>query len=314
MGIHKESLILIIALGLLTNTHFAHAWGTYSCDIKEEGLQKIEEICTESTSKFNSPLTALESKLERVLDFVAEIKLAEDSWFKKATKAMTVERDLSNHEENVSPIEGRDRTVESNSDDDKEVDRERNKQQVRREERENNDDWQNKRKNNDDYDRQERRDRSDRNDRIERRREEDREEKREKANNEDKEYDDGRRMKNDKKDGPKKGACEVQIMDTHETIGMFYMMSYQHGHCANRNPIREPIRYCLGYCATRTFIDRESVLWSQGNDCKSCQATKIETLRIPLTCDDGYNFEKKFNNIVECDCKRCKVPDGKSKN
>ncbi|XP_042855310.1 uncharacterized protein LOC122242150 [Penaeus japonicus] len=104
----------------------------------------------------------------------------------------------------------------------------------------------------------------------------------------------------------KKGECEAQVIDNHETIGMFYMTSFRHGHCANRHPITAPIRHCLGYCATRTYIEREAGIWSQGNRCSSCQVDKLETLKIPLACDDGFTFEKVFENVVSCRCQPCK--------
>ncbi|XP_027236220.2 uncharacterized protein [Penaeus vannamei] len=104
----------------------------------------------------------------------------------------------------------------------------------------------------------------------------------------------------------KKGECEAQVIDNHETIGMFYMTSFRHGHCANRHPITAPIRHCLGYCATRTYIEREAGIWSQGNRCSSCQVDKLETLKIPLACDDGFTFEKAFENVVSCRCQACK--------
>ncbi|KAG7170197.1 uncharacterized protein LOC121864828 [Homarus americanus] len=107
--------------------------------------------------------------------------------------------------------------------------------------------------------------------------------------------------------GPKKGECRAEVMDDHTTIGMFYMMSYNHGHCSNRHPITVPIRYCLGYCATKTFIERKAGIWSQGNDCKSCQPGAIETIRIPLVCDDGFTFNKSFDNVVDCKCQGCEA-------
>ncbi|KAK3890867.1 hypothetical protein Pcinc_005225 [Petrolisthes cinctipes] len=110
----------------------------------------------------------------------------------------------------------------------------------------------------------------------------------------------------DDENGVKKGDCKVLVMNNHDTIGMFFMNTYNHGHCTNRHPIVDPVRYCLGYCATKTFVSRKDGIWSTGNDCNSCQPQRHQNIIIPLACDDGFKFEKSFQNVVSCKCQRCR--------
>ncbi|XP_066981302.1 myb-like protein X [Macrobrachium rosenbergii] len=304
----RHPLLWILMIGVCTKAACTHAWGSYTCDVKEEGFRKIRDICAEVSSEARSPFSAIEDKLDRVLEFVEEIKTAEDSWLHLSKKAGTVERDLSEHDE-TKPEDAKEMADEEEGVDrsDAESDRSHDRANGYR--------WQDRRDRANRYDRRNRRERTSDDDVSETVTDKDSasdgqdnstttalEEKKE-------EYDSSmetrrRPQKTDEK-GPTKGECSSIVVDDHETIGMFYMMSYQHGHCTNRNPISEPIRYCLGYCATKTFIERESGLWSQGNDCKSCQPLNYETIRIPLTCDDGFVFEKKFSNVVDCKCRRC---------
>ncbi|XP_068250576.1 uncharacterized protein [Palaemon carinicauda] len=304
-GTGTHSFLWILVVGVCMGAAHTSAWGNYNCDVKEEGLQRIREICSEAISEARSPFIAIESKLDRVLEFVEEIKTAEDSWLHLSKKSDTVERDLTRHEE-AKEDEKRDGSeVESDRSDDAIGSRGDLGYH-----------WQDRRDRPKSYDRRNRRERTSDEDLHESVEKTDsvtdskdnstvdvQEEKKEEV--EHSSTDTRRRPEAKDETGLKKGECSAITVNDHETIGMFYMMSYQHGHCTNRNPITEPIRYCLGYCATKTFLERESGLWSQGNDCKSCQPMNYETVRIPLTCDDGFVFEKKFENVVDCKCRGC---------
>jgi len=111
----------------------------------------------------------------------------------------------------------------------------------------------------------------------------------------------------DDKNEVKKGGCVAKIIDNHHTIGMFYMSSYRHGHCSNRHPLPFPIRTCLGFCESSSYIDRSIGLWNQTIKCRSCQPLEKERVRIPLLCDDGFTFHKDFENIVSCECQPCRI-------
>ncbi|XP_064087624.1 uncharacterized protein LOC135202258 [Macrobrachium nipponense] len=309
-GTRRHPLLWILMTGVVVmKAASTQAWGSYACDFKEDDFRKIKDIWAEVSSEARAPFGAIEEKLDRVLEFVEEIKTAEDSWLHLSKKAGTVERDLSEHEE-TKPEDAKEM-----GDEEERRDRSSDVESDRSGDRTDGYRWQDRRDRANRHDRRNRRERTS-DDHIseivaDKDSVSDGQDNStttalvEKTDGDDSSMDTRRRPQKTDEKGPTKGECTAIVVDDHETIGMFYMMSYQHGHCTNRNPISEPIRFCLGYCATKTFIERESGLWSQGNDCKSCQPLNYETIRIPLTCDDGFIFEKKFSNVVDCKCRGC---------
>ncbi|XP_063878341.1 uncharacterized protein LOC135110213 [Scylla paramamosain] len=260
------------------------AWGSYSCNITPVDQQHIVNATLQSAQQVNSSLSSLEEKVDTILALLQPPGPPQAPWLPPPPPRGAAERGTSGKRERREREE-RSReeeltTVQNKTEE--EHDRENVTEKPRDDDREG---------------------RTEATDRIEReqavtkletttRKPERREEE------EEKEEEDST--------GPGKGQCSVMVTDNHATIGMFYMTTYNHGHCANRYPITSPIRYCVGFCHTRTFVTRKEGIWSQGHECKSCQPSRMETLRIPLACDDGFTFEKNFKNVVECKCAKCR--------
>ncbi|XP_047500756.1 uncharacterized protein LOC125046829 isoform X1 [Penaeus chinensis] len=271
--------IWLAVLGVFIQSSQCLGWGSSSCSLKQDDLRKLEALCTKTAEVVNASVANLEQKLERVLTFVEEMKKHENAWIEESSTSNgskgTVERDVSTQEAVLVPsvLTNTPTQVESA-----------------------------------DVQGQESQNSSYRNIQTTRFEDDDDED----SDNGDEEEEDDQEVKketllfNIPSSTSPTGECEVQVIDNHETIGMFYMTSFRHGHCANRHPVTSPIRHCLGYCATRTYIEREAGIWSQGNRCSSCQVDKLETLKIPLACDDGFTFEKAFENVVSCRCQACK--------
>ncbi|XP_045596375.2 cell division cycle and apoptosis regulator protein 1 [Procambarus clarkii] len=328
----------------LRSTHTLN-WGPAVCNIANVDRQWLEKLCGESLKEVSASVGVLQEHLDRVMSFVDLIERREDTGLTTSTGADSLVSDLSNgmkpqdapvmlgqnavakdettkvegeekEEKEAEKVEGKEAEKvgwkEAEKVEEKEAVKEEEKVEVMKAEEVEEKKTDKRVKEDQEEEKGGMKEDQDKAKEGENGGVKERENEEEKGGVKKEEQDKEERLRHDGRKkhvdtDPKKGECVVQVTNNHETIGMFYMMSYNHGHCSNRHPITAPIRYCLGYCQSRSFIEREDGSWSQGNHCRSCKPLNVETVRIPLACDDGFTFEKAFENVVDCKCRRCEA-------
>ncbi|XP_050734801.1 uncharacterized protein LOC127007649 [Eriocheir sinensis] len=265
----------------------AGAWSSFSCTLTPVDKERLTNATVKSAQQVNASVSSLEEKVDAILALLTPSGPQQAPWLPPPRTQGTEDGAVTRR--GRSEREERSKEDRENTREEDMTEKEEQEEHAREEEEREHVTEKPERK--EDTQREE-------NDETERREIETKPESENETEEEEEEE--------EEESGPKKGECSVMVTDNHATIGMFFMSTYNHGHCANRHPVASPIRYCLGFCPTRTFVTRKNNMWGQGYDCKSCQPSRLESLRIPLVCDDGFQFEKTFRNVVECACRNCR--------